>query len=141
MTLDQKCPFCGFEQSDLHQCHGLKRKHERQCPWYKRIPNTTFTMDAFNYGSIDNCSAYFLSHFHADHYIGLKKSWTNGPIYCSKITRNLVLSKIKPDPNIIISLPVNEPVQIENALVTLIDANQYCLLIQLSWRLYFLVSD
>ena len=118
----------------------IKRKHKEQCPWYKRIPKTTFTMDAFTYGSIENCSAYFLSHFHADHYMGLKKSWANGPIYCSEITRNLVLSKINPDPSTVISLPLEKPVRIENALVTLIDANQYFLLIQLSWRLYFFVS-
>ncbi|KAJ1497254.1 hypothetical protein HMI55_005606, partial [Coelomomyces lativittatus] len=32
------------------------------CPNYKWIPNTTFTVDAFSFGEIPHCSAYFLTY-------------------------------------------------------------------------------
>ncbi|RHZ80354.1 hypothetical protein Glove_137g61 [Diversispora epigaea] len=100
-------------------------KKAREIPFYKRIPGTSITVDAFNYGNIKDCTAYFLSHFHADHYCGLSAKWSHRPIYCSVVTGNLLIQQLKVNKEYVKKLPMNEEVEIENTgiKVTLIDAN------------------
>lgn len=71
----------------------------RTCPFYKLIFNTpvSVAMDAFKYGAIPHVEAYFLSHFHSDHYGGLTSGWVNGLIWCTRITANLVREKLGVD--------------------------------------------
>lgn len=65
-----------------------KKKKTVTIPSYKIIEGTKLAVDAFRYGDIEGVQHYFLSHFHADHYIGLKKSF-NHDIYLSEITGSL----------------------------------------------------
>ncbi|CAI2172419.1 14516_t:CDS:2 [Funneliformis geosporum] len=103
-----------------------KSQSRKECPWYKKLPGTSITMDAFRYGKIPHCTAYFLSHFHSDHYGGLTSKWSHGLIYCSTVTGNLVIQQLKVARHFVRKLPMNEEVCIDNnngITVTLIDAN------------------
>ncbi|KAF9932275.1 hypothetical protein FBU30_008570 [Linnemannia zychae] len=101
----------------------FKTKTPRPCPFYKKMPDTGFTVDAFNYGKIEGCDAYFLTHFHSDHYGGLTSTWSHGPIYCSSITANLVISRLKVDEQYINRLPMYKPTVVNGVTVRLMDAN------------------
>ncbi|KAI6647040.1 hypothetical protein LOD99_8964 [Oopsacas minuta] len=96
--------------------------NKKTCPDHKRIPGTQFTVDAFSYGVIPNCKAYFLSHFHADHYMGLSKKFSSD-LYCTQTTANLVLNKIRVNSINIHPLILDITHTIQGVDVVLLDAN------------------
>ncbi|CAN8098603.1 unnamed protein product [Discula destructiva] len=103
-----------------------KPAYERTCPFYKIMPGFNICVDAFRYGAVKGCQAYFLSHFHSDHYIGLTASWTHGPIYCSKVTGSLVKTQLKTAAKYVVELDFEEKVPVpgtEGVFVTMIPAN------------------
>ena len=67
-----------------------------------RIDFTNIVIDDFSLAKKNPHNKYihFLTHIHTgkasimlDHLKGLNNSWNFGPIYCSQITKNLLLSK------------------------------------------------
>ncbi|KAI3916883.1 hypothetical protein MKW98_014344 [Papaver atlanticum] len=95
----------------------------KTCPFYKKIPGTPFTVDAFRYGLIEGCSAYFLTHFHYDHYGGLTKGWSNGPIYCTPLTARLLKLCLSVNPSFINPLELDTEYVIHGIKVTMLEAN------------------
>lgn len=103
-----------------------KPAYQRTCPFYKIMPGFHICVDAFRYGAVEGCRAYFLSHFHSDHYIGLTANWTHGPIYCSKVTGSLVKSQLKTAEKFVVELEFEQKVPVpgtEGVSVTMIPAN------------------
>ncbi|GMN63276.1 hypothetical protein TIFTF001_032345 [Ficus carica] len=86
------------------------------------IPGTPFRVDAFRYLRGD-CSHWFLTHFHMDHYQGLTRSFCHGMIYCSSITAKLVNMKIGIPWDRLQVLPLNQKINIGGIDVTCLDAN------------------
>lgn len=103
-----------------------KAAYQRTCPFYKIMPGFSICVDAFRYGAVEGCNAYFLSHFHSDHYIGLTASWSHGPIYCSKVTGSLVKSQLRVAEKWVVVLEFEERSEVPGtggAFVTMIPAN------------------
>lgn len=103
-----------------------KPAYQRTCPFYKIMPGFYIAVDAFRYGAVKGQNAYFLSHFHSDHYIGLTASWSHGPIYCSKVTANLVRQQLRVDPKWVVDLDFEKKTEVPNTqgvFVTMISAN------------------
>ena len=108
-----------------HASRG-KPSYQRTCPFYKIMPGLFICVDAFRYGAVQGCQAYFLSHFHSDHYVGLTSLWSHGPIYCSKVTGNLVRQQLRVDPKYVIDLEFEKTIEVpgtKGVKVTMISAN------------------
>ncbi|EPE02505.1 dna cross-link repair protein snm1 [Ophiostoma piceae UAMH 11346] len=105
-----------------------KPAYERTCPFYKIMPGVfrAICVDAFRYGAVEGCRAYFLSHFHSDHYIGLTAKWCHGPIYCSRVTGSLVRNQLGTAAKWVVDLDFDETVDVpgtDGVRVTMIPAN------------------
>nr|XP_044991508.1 DNA cross-link repair 1A protein isoform X2 [Jaculus jaculus] len=110
-----------MQNAESSNAEEFRRK---TCPFYKKIPGTGFTVDAFQYGVIEGCTAYFLTHFHSDHYAGLSKNFT-WPVYCSEITGNLLKNKLHMQEQYVHQLPMDTECIVEGVKVVLLDANHF----------------
>ncbi|XP_078154833.1 DNA repair metallo-beta-lactamase family protein isoform X3 [Carex rostrata] len=115
--------FFGLNQKEIEKGKKPAIVQSRSCPFYKKIPGTPFTVDAFRYGAIEGCSAYFLSHFHSDHYGGLGKRWCHGPIYCTSITARLLNICLSVNKRYICALELDKEYEVGGVKVMLIEAN------------------
>ncbi|KAF5190069.1 Dna cross-link repair 1a protein [Thalictrum thalictroides] len=119
----------GLEKRKRGSAH--KRDTPRNCvrngkvkdipPWCC-IPGTPFRVDAFRFLRGD-CSHWFLTHFHMDHYQGLTRNFCHGKIYCSAITARLVNMKIGIPWDKMQILPLNQKISIAGVDIICLDAN------------------
>jgi DNA cross-link repair 1B protein len=72
-----------------------------------RLQGTPIAIDKFSFES--GVFIYLLSHMHADHTSGLSESWDNGIIYCSHISRRLLIDKFEVHPDRVKALDINTP--------------------------------
>ncbi|KAI3639293.1 hypothetical protein MIR68_002823 [Amoeboaphelidium protococcarum] len=98
-------------------------KLSREMPFYKKIPNTCFAVDAFNYGRIPDVKCYFLTHAHADHYTHLSAKFDHGLIICTKITGNFVRNRLKVNPAFVQDVELNTLYEVCGVEFEFIDAN------------------
>ncbi|KAG6538393.1 hypothetical protein ZIOFF_003511 [Zingiber officinale] len=101
---------------------ATRRAKFRDTPQWCCIAGTPFRVDAFRYLRGD-CSHWFLTHFHMDHYQGLTKNFCHGKIFCSSITANLVNMKIGVPWDRLQILPLNQKITIAGVSLTCFDAN------------------
>ena len=78
----------------------------------KRLKHLPFSVDYWSYQDGSKL-VYFLTHFHSDHFYGINSSWDNGVIYCTNITKKLLLHKFPGlNDNLIEPLKLNKTYQI-----------------------------
>nr|AQX44222.1 hypothetical protein [Phalaenopsis equestris] len=112
----------GSSQKMVGTRKRVNRGRARETPPWCCISGTPFRVDAFRYLRGD-CSHWFLTHFHMDHYQGLTKNFCHGKVYCSKITAQLVNMKIGVPWDRIEILPLNKKITIAGVTLTCLDAN------------------
>ncbi|XP_029643175.1 5' exonuclease Apollo-like [Octopus sinensis] len=93
------------------------------------IKGTPIAVDFWQIRKCPDAKLFFLTHFHSDHTVGLTSSW-NQPIYCSKVTGDLICKKFNVARELIRPLELNTPVLIpvdatytETVTVVAVDAN------------------
>eukprot|EP00198_Chlamydomonas_reinhardtii_P005761 XP_001695097.1 predicted protein [Chlamydomonas reinhardtii] len=64
-----------------------------------------------------------LTHFHADHYKGLTKSFSGGVVLASPVTARLVAERLRLPAARLRTLPMDTPVTVDGVTLTLVDAN------------------
>lgn len=100
----------------------IRKGKVKDTPIWCCIPGTPFRVDSFRYLRGD-CSHWFLTHFHLDHYQGLTRSFCHGKIFCSSITAKLVHHKIGVPWDRFHVLPLNKRITVSGVNLTCFDAN------------------
>jgi DNA cross-link repair 1A protein len=112
------------DRENLEDTDTKKKKGKKKpvCPKYKIVEGSMFAVDAFRFGEITGVEHYFLTHFHSDHYIGLRKKFSH-KIYLSEITAKLVRLLIGVSAEYLNVVHVNYPFYVDGVRITPIDAN------------------
>ncbi|KAF8069613.1 Dclre1a [Scenedesmus sp. PABB004] len=94
-------------------------------PAWRRLPGTNIVVDSFGptSKSLGLGRTWILTHFHADHYMGLGKSFKQGTILCTPATAALARLKLRVPEAALRPLPLGEEVTVEGTRLQFVDAN------------------
>jgi len=103
----------------------------RPDPWHSvpswhKVPGTDFLVDTFKAEyKKTQCEHWFLTHFHTDHWKGLRKTFKQGMIHCTPQTARLVKGRLGIEDSRIVEhqLYTRSTVGPQSVSVTSIDAN------------------
>lgn len=93
---------------------GRPRRHSPA----QRVPGTSFTVDSFTASLSDpGCTMFFLTHFHSDHYKGLRKTTipSGARVWCTSVTGRLVKSLLRVPDAFLRTLPIGRKVDVPDA--------------------------
>lgn len=101
--------------------------HVLCCSWWpawRRLPGTNIIVDCFSRscGYVGNDRTWVLTHFHADHYMGLGKGFNQGRIICTPITAALVRLKLRVPAERLVVVELGQQVEVEGARVGSVEA-------------------
>ncbi|KGG50085.1 hypothetical protein DI09_8p240 [Mitosporidium daphniae] len=83
---------------------------------HKFLAGTSYVVDCFTHDAIPGVTAYFLSHFHADHYAGLGRKFRGTPIFCSPITAQLCQLQLRLPAAMLHPLPLGCPILVSEII-------------------------
>ena len=93
------------DAKEINFTASIQRK-SKKLPAYKYIHGTSYIVDGFTAPS-NKTFLYFLTHFHADHYMGLTRHW-DAPLVCSPITARLICRRLHVDSHIVREIRVGQ---------------------------------
>ena len=88
----------------------------------KKVAGTNFIVDGFKLAG-PHCRTYFLTHFHSDHYMGLKKTFDYGAIHTTTLTAELVPLLELGVEEYVVGHKLNEAFIVDGVEVTMLSAN------------------
>ncbi|GAB5354923.1 hypothetical protein AAMO2058_000161100 [Amorphochlora amoebiformis] len=101
---------------------GAWGSFQQRVPYWKKIEGTNFIVDGFSFANRSPPNIFFLTHFHSDHYGGLTRHFSGGPIYCTKVTARLIGAQYGLR-HCVHPVSMNKTVDINGVKVTFFDAN------------------
>ena len=88
-------------------------------PAWRRLPGTNIIVDCFgrSCAAVGPNRTWVLTHFHADHYMGLTRGFKQGIIICTPITAALVRLKLRVAPERLAVLDLGQELNVEGEWV------------------------
>eukprot|EP00798_Chlamydomonas_sp_ICE-L_P020244 gene20244-26995_t len=92
---------------------------------WQTIPGSRLVVDKFGKQTenIRTCTHWVLTHFHADHYMGLTKHFNKGVVVCTPVTAQLISTKLKVPWARIMPVALDTPTLVDGVPLTMVEAN------------------
>lgn len=95
---------------------------------YRSVPGCPeFVVDGFTAKYTSQCDFFFLTHYHADHYVGLSRTFRRGTIVASTITCRLLVQHLGLDPTTLRRLDPGESIHVKEGVIVTALESHHCL--------------